>query len=274
MPLSRALAEGIDATTPAGRLQLHVLGAIAEFERANIQERVRAGLARARAQGQKLGRPERTFPTSSLPPCGVCRCGRPHDVSVFRERPSSGRWPENPPNSPSNLLGKWATPTRRRATRIQVIADHPRSGYRPLQMPKPIAPVRGAGIVLEAFREAISPPAAILFIEVLRGMLCARPKRESRSIDFENPTLMHERTSGDRPPPPSLPVAAELALANSAGRTSSRIRWHRRLRIELRGANRSFGRIVVGAKRAAMAIRHAVLRRPQRANRVLMRCAT
>jgi Resolvase, N terminal domain len=40
-----SLAEGIDATTPAGRLQLHVLGAIAEFERERIRERVRAGLA-------------------------------------------------------------------------------------------------------------------------------------------------------------------------------------------------------------------------------------
>ena len=47
-----SLAEGIDATTPAGRLQLHVLGAIAEFERARIAERVRAGLVRARAQGK------------------------------------------------------------------------------------------------------------------------------------------------------------------------------------------------------------------------------
>jgi DNA invertase Pin-like site-specific DNA recombinase len=54
-----SLAEGIDATTPAGRLQLHVLGAIAEFERAPVQERVRAGLERARAQGRRLGRPER-----------------------------------------------------------------------------------------------------------------------------------------------------------------------------------------------------------------------
>ena len=54
-----SLAEGIDATTPADRLQLHVLGAIAEFERARIQERVRAGLARARAQGKRLGRPRR-----------------------------------------------------------------------------------------------------------------------------------------------------------------------------------------------------------------------
>ena len=52
-----SLAEGIDATTPAGQLQLHILAAIAEFERGRIQERVKAGLARARAQGTRLGRP-------------------------------------------------------------------------------------------------------------------------------------------------------------------------------------------------------------------------
>jgi DNA invertase Pin-like site-specific DNA recombinase len=53
------LGEGLDTSTPAGRLQLHILSAIAEFERARVQERVVAGLARARAQGRKLGRPER-----------------------------------------------------------------------------------------------------------------------------------------------------------------------------------------------------------------------
>ena len=52
-----SLAEGIDATTPAGKLQMHILGAIAEFERARIAERVRAGLARVRRQGGRLGRP-------------------------------------------------------------------------------------------------------------------------------------------------------------------------------------------------------------------------
>ena len=46
-----SLAEGIDATTPAGKLQMHILGAIAEFERARIAERVRAGLQRARDTG-------------------------------------------------------------------------------------------------------------------------------------------------------------------------------------------------------------------------------
>jgi putative DNA-invertase from lambdoid prophage Rac len=55
-----SLGEGIDATTPAGRLQLHVLAAIAEFERARIAERVHAGLERARRQGKRLGRPRVT----------------------------------------------------------------------------------------------------------------------------------------------------------------------------------------------------------------------
>lgn len=50
------LGEGIDTSTPAGRLVAGVLGSIAEFERSRIQERIVAGLARARAQGQRLGR--------------------------------------------------------------------------------------------------------------------------------------------------------------------------------------------------------------------------
>ena len=62
-----SLAEGIDATTPAGRLQLHILGAIAEFERARIAERVQAGLARARANGTRLGRPRVQKPPAGIP---------------------------------------------------------------------------------------------------------------------------------------------------------------------------------------------------------------
>ena len=53
-----SLGEGIDCTTPAGRLQLHILAALAEFERARIAERVRAGLARARREGRRIGRPK------------------------------------------------------------------------------------------------------------------------------------------------------------------------------------------------------------------------
>ena len=61
-----SLGEGIDCTSPAGRLQMHILGAIAEFERARIAERVKAGLARARANGTRLGRPKSVVPTTKL----------------------------------------------------------------------------------------------------------------------------------------------------------------------------------------------------------------
>ena len=60
------LGEGIDATTPAGTLQMHILGAIAEFERERIRERVLAGLRRARAHGQRLGRPKARVPVERL----------------------------------------------------------------------------------------------------------------------------------------------------------------------------------------------------------------
>jgi DNA invertase Pin-like site-specific DNA recombinase len=49
--------QGIDTTTPAGKALFGMCGVFAEFERSMIQERVRAGLARARAQGRQLGRP-------------------------------------------------------------------------------------------------------------------------------------------------------------------------------------------------------------------------
>ena len=49
--------QGIDTTTPAGRAMFQMMGVFAEFERAMIQDRIRAGLARARAQGKTLGRP-------------------------------------------------------------------------------------------------------------------------------------------------------------------------------------------------------------------------
>jgi DNA invertase Pin-like site-specific DNA recombinase len=49
--------QGLDTTTPSGKAMFQMLGVFAEFERAMIQERVRAGLARARDEGKQLGRP-------------------------------------------------------------------------------------------------------------------------------------------------------------------------------------------------------------------------
>ena len=53
----RSLGEAIDTTTASGKLLLHVLGAIAEFERALIVDRTKAGLAAAKARGRVGGRP-------------------------------------------------------------------------------------------------------------------------------------------------------------------------------------------------------------------------
>ena len=52
-----SLKEGIDLSTAAGRMMANVLAAMANFERERIRERVMAGLARAKAQGKRLGRP-------------------------------------------------------------------------------------------------------------------------------------------------------------------------------------------------------------------------
>jgi DNA invertase Pin-like site-specific DNA recombinase len=48
---------GLDTTTPTGRLLFHVVGAVAEFEKEIIRERVIAGLHNARSKGKRLGRP-------------------------------------------------------------------------------------------------------------------------------------------------------------------------------------------------------------------------
>src|SRR5437868_5125742 len=49
--------QNIDTTTPAGKLLFQLTGAFAEFERSMIRQRANAGLARAKAQGKRLGRP-------------------------------------------------------------------------------------------------------------------------------------------------------------------------------------------------------------------------
>jgi DNA invertase Pin-like site-specific DNA recombinase len=49
--------QGLDTTTPAGKALFQMMGVFAEFERSMIQERVRAGLRRAKSEGRRLGRP-------------------------------------------------------------------------------------------------------------------------------------------------------------------------------------------------------------------------
>ena len=57
--------QGIDTTMPAGKAMFQMCGVFAEFERAMIQERVKSGLARAKAQGKVLGRPRVSIETET-----------------------------------------------------------------------------------------------------------------------------------------------------------------------------------------------------------------
>lgn len=61
-----SLTEGVDTSTPAGKMVFTVLGAVAELERSLICERVRAGLRNARAKGKRLGRPRKSVDASRI----------------------------------------------------------------------------------------------------------------------------------------------------------------------------------------------------------------
>jgi DNA invertase Pin-like site-specific DNA recombinase len=56
-----SLTEGVDTSTPMGRMVFTILGAVAELERSLVVERVKAGLRNARAKGKRLGRPKRVL---------------------------------------------------------------------------------------------------------------------------------------------------------------------------------------------------------------------
>ena len=61
-----SLHEGVDTSTPHGRLVFGIFASIAEFERDLIRGRVRSGLAAARARGKRLGRPRVAVDASSI----------------------------------------------------------------------------------------------------------------------------------------------------------------------------------------------------------------
>ena len=61
-----SLRDNLDLSTPSGRLMFQIIGAMSEFERALIQERVKAGLRNAKAKGKRIGRPRQEVDPSKI----------------------------------------------------------------------------------------------------------------------------------------------------------------------------------------------------------------
>jgi DNA invertase Pin-like site-specific DNA recombinase len=95
-----SVTESIDTSLPSGELVFQMIGAVAQFERSLIGERVKSGLANARARGKALGRPSlrklspaepvssdkseygRTFLSESSPGGSAYQCGPPTDCAL------------------------------------------------------------------------------------------------------------------------------------------------------------------------------------------------
>ena len=80
--------QGIDTTTSSGKAMFQMMGVFAEFERAMIQERVRAGIARARSEGKRLGRPPIPERVEDAIRAALAKPGRP-GVRKIAERSAS-----------------------------------------------------------------------------------------------------------------------------------------------------------------------------------------
>ncbi|WP_439576677.1 recombinase family protein [Elioraea sp.] len=85
----RSLSDPIDTAGPSGTLVLQILGAVAEFERALIRERTRAGLAAARARGRRGGNPGLV----ARDPAAIARLARAReDARLARALPAAETW--------------------------------------------------------------------------------------------------------------------------------------------------------------------------------------
>lgn len=103
----RSLTESLDTTTPSGEFLFHVFGALAQYERALIRERVKAGLNAARTRGRRGGRPRkldteridaaRSLLAGGMSPAAAARSlGVPRSTLVDSLRRSEGTSPTHP----------------------------------------------------------------------------------------------------------------------------------------------------------------------------------
>lgn len=80
----RSLTEAIDTTTAAGRMMMQMVGVFAEFERAMLRERTKAGLDAARAEGRIGGRRQKLTPQQQKEIIGLIGSGRKSPADAAR----------------------------------------------------------------------------------------------------------------------------------------------------------------------------------------------
>ena len=106
--------EGVDTTTPSGQLLFHVAGAVVQFEWDLIAERVRAGMAHARAIGKGVGRPRAIIDADKVARlrnqgCSLREIEKQLDVPVSRVRRALA-WHREPPAGTKMALGMTEIP--------------------------------------------------------------------------------------------------------------------------------------------------------------------
>ena len=109
----RSLTEAIDTTTPAGRMMMQMVGAFAEFERAMLRERTKAGLDAARQEGRVGGR---------RPKLSLQQQSEIHKMVASGEKTAAdaARLFKIHPATVSRLMARVQTsPSRRPATRVK-----------------------------------------------------------------------------------------------------------------------------------------------------------
>lgn len=95
-----SINEGLDLSSPAGRLQIHLLSAFAQFERERIRERVISGIAKARRAGTRLGRkPARITDAMLDQTAGLSTRAAAKVLGLSKDQIARARLSRNPPIS-------------------------------------------------------------------------------------------------------------------------------------------------------------------------------
>ena len=173
-----SLRDNMDLSTPAGRLMMHIIGAMAEFERSLIQERVVAGIAAARKRGVRMGRPKvylsamkvRTLREAGTPWRAVAKkldCGVGTAMKALREV------------RPLNPGGSWALPRRLKWSHAsQRPPEWKNMTTTPTALDSSTQPINQAAVVDAALRAMLSvyPPSQDFVFSDFAGAIRENPE--------------------------------------------------------------------------------------------------